>query len=88
MSQPSPQVNARAARLVRLYPKDWRARYGDEFSELLAEQIAVQPRCWRLTLDIVVGATMARLADVGLSGTTLNPSDHFRHPGDLRAGQG
>lgn len=78
MRQPPQEVEARVARLVRLYPKDWQARYGDEFSDLLAEQIADQPRSWARTLDIAVGAIMARLAALGLSGTTINPSDQPR----------
>lgn len=78
MRQASQEVDARVARLLRLYPKDWRTRYGDEFSDLLAEQITDQPRSWARTLDIAVGAIMARLAALGLSGTTINPSDQPR----------
>ena len=78
MKQLSPKADTRAARFVRWYPKDWRARYGDEFSELLAEQIADQPRSWARSFDIAIGAIMARLAALGLSGTTVNPSDQPR----------
>jgi hypothetical protein len=75
VKRPSPHVEASVARLLRWYPKDWRDRYGDEFGELLAEQIADQPRSLARTLDIALGATMARLAAVGLTGTTVNRSD-------------
>lgn len=74
MTRPAPEGDARVARLVRLYPKDWRARYGDEFSDLLAEQ----PRSWVDTLDVASGAVMAHLAALGLSGTTIHRSDQPR----------
>ena len=43
--------------LLRLYPAAWRARYGDEFLELLADR----PPRLRDRLDIVAGALDARL---------------------------
>ena len=43
--------------LVRLYPAAWRARYGDEFAELLA----ARPPALRDRVDIAVGALDARL---------------------------
>jgi hypothetical protein len=78
MNEATPAGQRRAARLVRWYPKDWRARYGDEFSELLAAQIADQPRSWTRILDVAVGAIMAHLAAAGLSGRTVDPSDQRR----------
>lgn len=71
----SSNAETRAARLVRWYPREWRARYGDEFSELLAAQIADQPRSWARGVDVIFGAFMARLAAAGLSGSTVDPSD-------------
>jgi hypothetical protein len=78
VKEPSPDAQARAARLVRWYPKEWRTRYGDEFRELLVAQIADQPRSRACTLDVAFGAIMARLAAVGLSGTPVDPSDQAR----------
>ena len=43
--------------LLRLYPAQWRARYGDEFRELLESR----PPNLRDRLDIVVGAIDARV---------------------------
>ena len=43
--------------LLRLYPKAWRDRYGDEFAGILAAQ-RMSPR---LLLDIIGGAVDARL---------------------------
>jgi hypothetical protein len=71
-------ARARAERLVRWYPKEWRARYGDEFSELLAAHILEQPRSWVRAFDLCVGATTARLAALGLCGTTVEPSHQPR----------
>jgi hypothetical protein len=45
------------SRLVGLYPRTWRARYGDEFAELLA----ARPPSLRDRLDIVIGALDARM---------------------------
>jgi hypothetical protein len=78
MRESSPDAWTRAARLVRWYPAEWRNRYGDEFSELLAAQIGDRPRSWARTLDVAFGAIMARLAALGLSGTTVDPSDQPR----------
>ena len=44
-------------RLLRLYPRAWRDRYGDEFAELLA----ARPPSLRDRLDIVRGALDARV---------------------------
>jgi len=50
-------------RLIRLYPADWRARYGDELMALLAER----PPTIRDRIDIVRGAVDARVdPQVGL----------------------
>ena len=43
--------------LLRLYPAAWRARYGEEFAELLA----ARPPGFRDRLDIIAGAVDARL---------------------------
>lgn len=59
---------ARAARLLRWYPKAWRARYGDEFAELPIADIAERPRSAARRLDVARGGTVARLAGVGLCG--------------------
>lgn len=44
-----------AALLVRLYPRDWRRRYGEELGELLVELHAEAPRR-RLLVDLARGA--------------------------------
>ncbi len=58
----------RAARLVRWYPRSWRAIYGEEFLELLVDDLTERPRSVGRTLDIVRGGVVARLSSAGLSG--------------------
>jgi hypothetical protein len=43
--------------LIRLYPRGWRARYGDEMAQLVADQ----PVTIRLAFDLIAGAIDARL---------------------------
>ena len=43
--------------MLKLYPRPWRERYGDEFAALLAEQ----PRTIQLVIDVLAGAIDARL---------------------------
>ncbi|HEY2288730.1 MAG TPA: hypothetical protein VGH88_23550, partial [Streptosporangiaceae bacterium] len=57
---------ARAARLLRWYPRAWRSRYGEEFAELLVADIEERPRSRSRTADVIRGGIMARLGDAGL----------------------
>ncbi|HEY7947755.1 MAG TPA: hypothetical protein VID75_08765 [Acidimicrobiales bacterium] len=68
----------RAERLVRWYPKTWRARYGDEFTELLTAELSEQPRSWRRTANVAWSGVFARLTNGGLTGHTLSPPDQIR----------
>jgi hypothetical protein len=58
----------RAQRLVRVYPRRWRERYGDEFVELLIADIEERPRSPLRTLDVVRGGIRTRCAEAGLAG--------------------
>ena len=62
----------RVARLLRWYPRAWRARYGEEFTELLIADLAERPRSAARsaarTADVIRGGLVARLADAGLCG--------------------
>jgi hypothetical protein len=68
----------RAARLARWYPREWRARYGDEFVALLVDDLVERPRSCSRHLDIARNGTLARLAVAGLGGTSLDSDDHAR----------
>ncbi len=58
----------RAARLLRCYPRAWRARYGQEFTELLVADLAERPRSPARTADVIRGGIVARLTEAGLCG--------------------
>jgi hypothetical protein len=74
---PDPAVR-RAARLLRWYPAAWRARYGEEFTELLLAEFAERPRSWRRAADVARGGLLARLTGAGLTGHSLEPSQQAR----------
>jgi hypothetical protein len=59
---------ARAARLLRWYPRAWRSRYGEEFAELLVADIEERPRSRSRTADVIRGGIVARLGQAGLCG--------------------
>jgi pimeloyl-ACP methyl ester carboxylesterase len=52
----------RARLLVRCYPPAWRTRYGDEFVQLLVDEISERPRSLSLTADVVRSGVIARPA--------------------------
>ena len=67
----------RAARLLLWYPRQWRERYAEEFTELLVSDIAERPGSVGRTLDVAKGGLLARLAGAGLTGAglTVQPGD-------------
>jgi uncharacterized membrane protein YidH (DUF202 family) len=72
-----PQTAAR--RLLRWYPPAWRARYGDEFAELLIAELSDRPRSLVRTLDVVRGGLVARIGAAGLGdGPAIAPGDQLR----------
>lgn len=78
MSRPLPGAEHRARRLLHAYPKSWRARYGDEFAELLMADIEERPRSWRRVLDVMWSGALTRMAPSGLCGQALDPIDQTR----------
>lgn len=64
---------ARAARLLRWYPRAWRSRYGEEFAELLVADIGERPRSRSRTADVIRGGIAARLGQAGLGGGAPAP---------------
>jgi hypothetical protein len=69
----------RARRLVRCYPGIWRARYGEEFTEFLADDISERPRSMTRTADILRTALLVRLESAGLAGDPLaEPQNQMR----------
>lgn len=73
-----PRAAIRVARLLRWYPKDWRARYGDEFEELLTCTMADGRGGIRMRLDVVREGLSARILASGLVGTMAPPLKRAR----------
>jgi hypothetical protein len=73
----------RAARLLRWYPRRWRERYGEEFTELLVSDIAERPDSLARTIDVARGGLLARLAGAGLAGSA--PAGRPGDAGELAA---
>jgi hypothetical protein len=71
-------ADRRAARLLRWYPSAWRARYGDEFTELLVADIDEVPASWRRTTDVIHNAMLARMSGAGLTSHRLDPAGQVR----------
>jgi hypothetical protein len=68
----------RARRLLRWYPPSWRARYGEEFAELLLAELEERPRSWRRTANVVASGLLARCTLAGLTSHELSPPEQFR----------
>ena len=73
----SDRAARRARRLARAYPAKWRARYGDEFVELLADELRERPRSCAVIVDVVRGAAVARLREAGIGDQPLVPSEQL-----------
>lgn len=65
---------ARVRRLLLWYPRAWRVRYGEEFTELLAAELAEQGPSWRRAANVAATGLRARLAGAGLAGHPLDPA--------------
>jgi hypothetical protein len=78
------QEAPRAGRVLLWYPRSWRIRYGEEFAELLAAELAEQGPSWRRTVNVAATGLRARPL-----GGPDRPSDRVgggrpRGPGDGR----
>ena len=81
----TPPGSRRTYWLLRWYPRNWRARYGAEFTELLIAEFAEQPRSWRRAADVARGGLFARLTSAGLTSAGLPSAGGDPH--DPAAGQ-
>ena len=68
----SESTRHRAARLLLWYPGEWRARYGEEFIELLVAELDERPRSLRRSVDLARSGLTARVAAAGLGGQPLD----------------
>lgn len=73
-----PRTVARVARLLRWYPSDWRARYGNEFEAMLYSSFNAGEGGARLSLDVVKEGLIARVVGSGVVGTVAPPLKRAR----------
>lgn len=78
MKAPEELLARRAERLLRCYPKSWRSRYADEFTELLIADLEERPSSWRRSGNVAWSGFVARLTAAGLTGHIVEPSDQVR----------
>jgi hypothetical protein len=76
--RPAGAADRSAARLLRWYPASWRARYGEEFTELLLAEFAERPLHWRRTANVILSGLLARASGLGLTGFGLSAADQAR----------
>ena len=77
MSKPR-AIEREAQRLVRCYPKGWRARYGDEFTQLLVDELTEGEVSVARKLDVFAHGAWTRLTYVGLAGSVLDSQRRTR----------
>jgi hypothetical protein len=68
----------RVRHLLRWYPASWRARYGEEFAELLLAEMEERPRSWRRTANVMASGLLARCTLGGLTSHELSPPEQIR----------
>ena len=66
-----------SSRLVRLYPKRWRERYGQEMEALIVESSGGHRVSWRMRVDVARGAGREQLRSAGLADSGA-PGDQVR----------
>ena len=71
-------VEREARRLVRCYPEAWRARYGDEFTQLLIDELTDGEVSLARRLDVFVHGVWTRLTYAGLAGSVLDSERRTR----------
>ena len=68
----------RAMRLLRWYPPAWRERYGEEFVDHLEQEFTDRPMDYRRSVNIACKGLVARVGDIGLSNSGVNPGGQTR----------
>jgi hypothetical protein len=68
----------RAERLLRWYPRAWRERYGEEFTDHLEQEFVERPLDLRRSLNVAFKGLVARVEYFGLSNAALSPGGETR----------
>lgn len=63
----------RARRLLACYPRRWRERFGEEFEQLLIDEMRERPRSIQRACDVAAHGAWARLVDAGIVGRGFAP---------------
>ena len=71
-------VRRRATLLSRWYPREWGRCYGEEFLELLVDDLQERPHSLSRSLDVARNGLLARVAVAGLGGRSLHPDKDGR----------
>jgi hypothetical protein len=66
-------LERRARRLVAWYPRSWRQRFGEEFEQLLIDEMRERPRSIRRGWDVAGHGVWARLVQAGVVGRGFAP---------------
>jgi hypothetical protein len=64
--------------ILRLYPRDWRARYGDELASVIHESSGPRSPSIRLLTNVAFAGVRERLRAIGLLGNDLTPRDRVQ----------
>jgi len=75
LAQTPSRDERRARLLLRWYPRAWRDRYGDEFTALLVDEMAEQPRSLRRPLNVALSGIVARSGQAGMSGVPMRAGE-------------
>jgi hypothetical protein len=65
-------------RWLRLYPKAWRERYGEELRELITVTSGPGPLPWRTRADLIAAGMRERMRSIGLGGPGTPPQRRVR----------
>jgi hypothetical protein len=64
--------------LLRWYPAEWRARYGDEFAAMIEDDLAGKPATLRYRQSIAWSGIREHLREIGFLGNSGSPRERMR----------
>jgi hypothetical protein len=73
-----PRIVARATRLLRWYPHDWRERYGEEFVAVVTSSLGDGQGGHRLSFDVAREGVVARFESAGFVGRSAPAQERAR----------
>jgi hypothetical protein len=64
--------------MLRWYPSRWRARYGDEFTAMIEDDLGGRPPTLRYQWSIARSGLLERLREAGMMGNPMSPLERVR----------